>query len=106
MIEYFPESTCKELESKYYRLVTLIELVIGLTQEIRRLKNHPINDFPELIYLVLPYWWEAKGVQSHLLEVIFDFLNDFKSTRNKNLKKVLPEIESLAYDILSYDSMP
>lgn len=103
MVEYLSESSCKELKSKYYRLVSLIELVIGYKHEIRKLKNHSINNFPVLINSELTYWWEAKGMQSILLKDVYVLLNDFKKTRNRKLKQILNEIEYLADEIRSYD---
>ena len=105
MVEYFSEDLCRELNEKYSRLVVLVESAIELKTEIKRLQNHPINDFPSIIKFELPNWWEAKGVQAHLLSNVFDFLNDFKHTRNKKLKHHLASIEELSIEILQYDSL-
>ena len=103
MSDRYSEDICKELTSLYYRLADLVEEVRDLRFEIKKLKNHPINFYPEIITNSLLFWWETKGTQSHLLNDIYDFLNDFKSTRNHKLKKILYQIEITANEIQAYD---
>jgi hypothetical protein len=93
-----------ELREKYIKLIALVENACVLKSEIKRLINHPINKFPDLIMFDLHFQWEVKGIQKHLLSDVFSFIDDFKNTRNKKLRDLTLQIEVLAKDIVLYDS--
>jgi hypothetical protein len=105
MSQYYSKEKCQELTEKYFRLADLTKSLSELGDDIRKLKNHPIHNYPQAICNSLLYWWELKGTQEYLLTEVYDFLDEFKNTRNQKLKKLLISIKGTADEIIKYESI-
>lgn len=105
MTEYHSPEDFRKISDLYCTLADELREVYKLRQEIRKLKNHPINDYVSYIHYVCLLFGEAKGTQKILLKDIFEFVQDFKRTRNENLKPLIKSISMIADKIADYDKV-
>jgi len=102
--ELHSESVLRPLQEKFRYIANLIFDACKLKSEVRKLKNHPANSLSGHI-LMETYVMVHKGFEQQYAKEIFEFCDDFKRTRNIELKIQVEHIKLMTQEILdgNYD---
>lgn len=97
--ETYDDSVLKLMRSKFAYVLNLILDALKLKNEVRKLKNHPMNTSCGEILIILQSVNHV-GLEKEFAKEIFEFCDDFKRTRNQNLKIQVKHIRNLTQEIL------
>jgi len=93
------DSVLKPMRSKFAYVLNLIFDTLKLKTEVRKLTNHPMNTHCGEILIDLQSVNHV-GLEIGYTNEIFEFCDDFKSTRNQNLKVQIEHIRKMTQEIL------
>ena len=95
----YDESVLKPMRSKFAYVLNLIFDALKLKSEVRKLTNHPMNTHCGEILIDLQSVNHV-GLEKEYAKEIFEFCDDFKRTRNQNLKIQIEHIRMMTQEIL------
>lgn len=97
--EIYDESVCRPMKLKFAYIMNLIGEAMQLKNDVKKLKNHPMNT--QWLEIQLAVASEIYfGFEQMYANEIFEFCDDFKRTRNQNLKVQIGQIRKLTEEIL------
>jgi hypothetical protein len=97
--EVHDEYVLLKIRSKFAYVLNLIFDALKLKTEVRKLTNHPMNTHCGDILLDL-HSVDHVGLEAGYAKEIFEFCDDFKRTRNQNLKIQIKHIRGMTQEIL------
>ena len=97
--EIYDESSYRPIREKFVYITHLISEALKLKNEVRKLKNHPMNRQWLEIQLAVASEIHVGFEQSYANE-IFMFCDEFERTRNQNLKVQIEQIRKITQEIL------
>ena len=95
----YNESVLQPMRSKFAYVLNLISDALKLKTEVRKLTNHPMNTHCGHILIDLQSV-DHVGLEIGYAKEIFEFCDDFKKTRNQNLKVQVEHIRKMTQEIL------
>jgi len=99
LCESYDESIYRPLREKIGYITHLISDALILKSEVRKLINHPMNSSWKEILLDVHLAIHV-GFEKEYAKEIFEFCDDFKGTRNQNLKVQIEHIRKMTQEIL------
>ena len=95
----YDEPVLLPMRSKFAYVLNLIFDALKLKTEVRKLINHPMNKHCGDILVDLQSV-DHVGLEKGYAREIFEFCDDFKRTRNQNLKFQVEHIRNMTQEIL------
>lgn len=99
LYESYDKSILRSMRSKFAYVLNLIFDTLKLKTEVRKLTNHPMNTHCGEILIDLQSVNHV-GLEKEYAKEIFEFCDDFKRTRNQNLKFKVEHIRKITQEIL------
>ena len=99
LYEAYDDSILNPMRSKFAYVLNLIFDALKLKREVRKLTNHPMNTHCGHILIDLQSV-DHVGLEIGYAKEIFEFCDDFKKTRNQNLKVQVEYIRKMTQEIL------
>ena len=99
LYESYDESVYRPMRAKFAYITHLISDALKLKSEVRKLINHPMNSSWNEILLDVHLAIHV-GFEKEYAKEIFEFCDDFKRTRNLNLKVQVEHIRKMTQEIL------
>lgn len=99
LYESYDESVYRPMREKFAYITHLISDALKLKNEVRKLINHPMNSSWNEILLDVHLAIHV-GFEKEYAKEIFEFCDDFKRTRNQNLKVQVECIRKMTQEIL------
>ena len=99
LYEAYDDSILNPMRSKFAYVLNLIFDALKLKTEVRKLTNHPMNTHCGDILLDL-HSVDHVGLEAGYAKEIFEFCDEFKLTRNQNLKIQIKHIRMMTQEIL------
>jgi hypothetical protein len=99
LYESYDESVYRPIREKIGYITHLISDALKLKSEVRKLINHPMNSSWNEILLDVHLAIHV-GFEKEYAKEIFEFCDDFKRTRNQDLKIQIENIRKMTQEIL------
>ena len=99
LYESYDESVYRPMREKFAYITHLISDALKLKSEVRKLINHPMNSSWNEILLDVHLAIHV-GFEKEYAKEIFEFCDDFKRTRNQNLKVQVEHIRKMTQEIV------
>jgi len=99
LYESYDESVYRPMREKFAYITHLISDALKLKNDVRKLINHPMNSSWNEILLDVHLAIHV-GFEKEYAKEIFEFCDDFKKTRNQNLKVQVEHIRNMTQEIL------
>jgi hypothetical protein len=99
LYESYDESVYRPMREKFAYITHLISDALKIKNDVRKLINHPMNSSWNEILLDVHLAIHV-GFEKEYAKEIFEFCDDFKKTRNQNLKVQVEHIRNMTQEIL------
>ena len=97
---YYDLETEKRICFKFMYIANLLRDICKLKSKVKRLRNHPVNDFWDLLLFQVGSLTMAIGQEKLLAQEVLDVCYDLARTRNQELKALIQHVREMTLEVL------